>query len=128
MPPGVTEVRHTTPGGERTTLRPGPGGSIVVGPIATSGVHTLSWEGPPGAQDTTANGRSVRLIAASMQDSVESQLASVEKLDLSRADVRATAASDRSGEESTPLWPLLVALGLLIVMLEWYMYNRKVRI
>ncbi len=128
VPVGVTSVRHTTPDGERVTLRPGPDGSVVVGPIERSGVHTLSWEGEPGAQDAVVNGRAVRLIAASMQDSVESELASNQTLDLSRAEVITSNRADDGADGSTPLWPLLVLLGLVVVMVEWYVYNQKVRI
>lgn len=128
VPVGVTQVRHTTPDDESVTLRPAPDGSVVVGPIRTSGIHTLSWDGPPGPQDTVVNGRALRLLAASMQDPVESRVESRENLDLSRARVRISRAEDRAGESAAPLWPLLVALGLVVVMVEWYVYNRKVRL
>ena len=128
VPVGITAVRHTTPDGERDTLRPAPDGSVVGGPIAQTGVHTLSWEGTPGAQDSVINNRAVRLIAASMQDPLESELESLETIDLSRAQVRATSRTGDESDGATPLWPLLVLLGLVVVMVEWYVYNRKVRI
>ncbi|MEM1422535.1 MAG: BatA and WFA domain-containing protein [Planctomycetota bacterium] len=129
VPIGVTAIRHTTPDGGRDTLRPAPDGSVVVGPIEETGVHTLSWDGPPGAQDTVINDRAVRLIAASMQDPIESRLESMETIDLSSVQVRASSRADDSDDDgATPLWPLLVLLGLVMVMVEWYVYNRKVRI
>lgn len=128
VPVGVTSVRHSTPDGEERTLTVGPDNTVVVGPIETTGIHALSWEGAPGVQDTQVNGRAVRLIACSMLDSVESQLGVADTLDLSRASVRTSTATGDGADEPKELWPLLVALALAVVLFEWYVYNRKVRL
>ncbi len=128
IPSGVTAVRVRTPSDEIESLEPGPDGTLVIGPVEETGIYTLSWEGPPGPQDTIAGGRAVRLLASSMLDGVESRLESAERIDLSRASVVASRSSADPLEARSPIWPYFVVLALVVVLLEWYLYNRKVRL
>ena len=129
VPAGVNEITLTDPLGNRTTLQPGADGSLVVGPFVDTGVHTLSWDGPPGPEDRSANGRSIRLIASSLLSPAESRLGARDTLDLSQATVTARNAGADANDDTggnTPLWPWLLIIVLLVVLVEWYVYNRKV--
>ena len=60
-----------------------------------------------------------------LADARESDLAPLETITWSKREVTATAKALKENREFW-LWPALLALGL--VMLEWYVYNRRVYI
>ncbi|MBM4109062.1 MAG: VWA domain-containing protein [Phycisphaerae bacterium] len=118
VPPGVPEVEVTTPAGLTHKVQPAADGQVVFGPITTVGPYRLAWSGP-------AETPAARLFAANLLDSAESDVAASAELALATAAVGATTAQATLDRKLWP-WLILAALGLL--MIEWFVYNRKVHV
>jgi hypothetical protein len=117
------EVRSAE--GPPASVEPAADGSIVFGPVERVGPYRLSWEGPPGPNDQREGDRAFRLIAANLLDPAESDVASPENLTLA---TQAVAATDQSESRTRRLWPWLLLAACAIIMLEWFVYNRKVHV
>ena len=126
LPPGSTEVRLAPPDGAQTMLEAASDGTVSYGPIQRTGIYTVSWSGQATALDTESGGRAQRPIAANLLDPAESDLGTVPLLFMGSAEVQANP--DREVNLTRKLWPWLLLGALAIVMLEWYVYNRKVAI
>jgi hypothetical protein len=126
IPMSVHEARVTTPDGTRADIAPAPDGRIVYGPIRKSGVYTLSWDGQPGPSDPIVSGRPVRAFAANLCDATESNIATSDHLALASRIVAAEQTGE--GKSTRKLWPWLLLAALLVILFEWFIYNRKVHI
>jgi hypothetical protein len=129
LPLGTDRARMTLPpedGRREDTLTVAPDGRIVYGPVRTSGLYEVSWAGPGSSSDLTVDGRTVRPYAANLMDSAESDISSSDELALASRVVRAAAGENRNTDQR--LWPWFLLGALAIVMLEWFIYNRKVHI
>lgn len=125
LPVGVGEASLERPGGGRVPLAPAGDGRVSWGPVRKVGVHAVRWKGDPGPADIVQNGRATRFVASNLLDAYESDIAPESSVALASQIV--SAASQReSAVRRYWRWLLLVALG--VIMLEWYVYNRKVRI
>ena len=125
LPTGARNATVVLPDNSRADLLPTSDGRVVYGPLRRVGIYTLSWEGPAGARDTTAGGRSRRALAVNLLDPQESDIAAADKLSLPSRVVQAQAGS---GGGTRRLWPFMVLLALAVMLVEWYIYNRKVMI
>jgi len=129
IPIDARDVKVITPDGRRVTVNPAADGRISYGPIPNAGLYEVTWDGPPGPRDPVIDGRPHRPIPVNLFDPEESLLRVAEELTL-LTGVTSTAEVSETGEsdERTPLrhWALLALLGML--MLEWYVYNRKVHL
>lgn len=123
LPSDATNVRIEGPAGVDAPITTAPDGSFVFGPVERVGVYRVRWNGSPGAMDAVVSGRNVRTYAANLADSQESQVAATERIDVAEQRVDAIGGS-RDGARNLWPWLLLVALG--IMLLEWYIFNRKV--
>jgi hypothetical protein len=74
------------------------------------GVYTADWKG---------GGRS---FAVNLLDSDESNLSPRESIQIGQQ----TLAAGESRRQSRELWKWFVGLGLLLLLLEWYIYNKRV--
>jgi hypothetical protein len=127
LPPGAADVRVRLPDGTQAEVgQPSPDGTIVYGPAERAGVYQLSWTGQPGPTDAKLGDRAIRPFAVNLLDTSESDIGTAPKLDLASAQV-AAAGIDES-KTSRPLWPWLLLGALAVVMLEWFVYNRKVQV
>lgn len=127
IPPTASDVRVRTPEGVIEPVgQPGPDGRVVFGPVSRAGVYQLSWVGPPGPTDATVDTRSVRPFTANLLDAAESDVAAAVALELPTTVAAAQAEEARRAE--SPLWPWLVLGMLALLLLEWYVYNRKVHL
>ncbi|HYE02784.1 MAG TPA: VWA domain-containing protein [Phycisphaerales bacterium] len=126
VPLGSQAVRLTLPSGDRRDLVPGSDGSVAWGPLPRVGVYTLSWAGQAKAGDVEVDGRVRRAIPVNLADPDESDIRTVPALALASRVVVAEQATLRG--QTRRLWPSLLLAALGIVMLEWYVYNRKVAI
>lgn len=127
LPIGASAVRLQPPGdADRVGLEPANDGRIAFGPIRRAGLYQASWAGPAGAGDTTDGGRVTRTYAANLLDPRESDIAAAPLLRLS-GDTVALQDADET-EATIRLWPWAILLALAILMLEWYIYNRKVHV
>jgi hypothetical protein len=123
LPSDATNVRIEGPGGVDAPITTAPDGSFVFGPVERVGVYRVRWNGSPGAMDAVISGRNVRTYAANLGDSQESQVAATEQIDVAEQQVAATGGS-REGTRN--LWPWLLLAAMGVMLLEWYIFNRKV--
>ena len=128
VPFGTAAVSLLTPDQQTFELTPAPDGTVSFAPIAQTGIYALSWDGPGGAADTTVGNppRTTRRIAANLLDPFESDIGAVPTLAIANAEVQ--AAPEREGNLVRRLWPWILLAALAIIMLEWFVYNRKVAI
>lgn len=132
LPPGARNARLLVPNdagepaGEPAALEIGLGGRVAFGPLARIGVYRLSWEGPAEPGDRREGARAVRPIASAMLDPRESDLRPAAELRLDGAVIEASSGDD--GARVRRLWPWFILLAAAILLGEWWVYNRKVRL
>jgi len=124
LPVGASDAEVKVADGKTEPLIVGGDGKVVFGPIRNHGVIEVSWKGPSGLTDVTRAGRNVRTFASNLLDADESNVASVDRLDLASRTV--TANAEAGAKSARKLWPYLLLAALSVVMLEWFVYNRKV--
>ncbi len=124
LPPNARDAEIRMPDGERQRLTPAADGRVVFGPVRESGIYEVTWEGPKLPTDAVVSGRNVRVFTANLLDSNESDVPSADTLVLASKTV--TGASAGESKTDRKLWPWAVLAALAIVMLEWWIYNRKV--
>ncbi|MGP1310025.1 MAG: VWA domain-containing protein [Phycisphaerales bacterium] len=125
LPGEARAVTLVEPGGRETPLVPSPDGATLFGPLQNVGLYAIRWDGPRGASDMLVNDRSQRPVAVNLLSPHESDIRTEESLDLA---TRSVAAQPGSGarEQRRALWPWLILGCLAVLMLEWWVYNRKV--
>ncbi|MCA3005592.1 MAG: BatA and WFA domain-containing protein [Planctomycetaceae bacterium] len=123
LPRGVADVRVALPDERESPLLPSPGGEVNFAPLEQIGVYTVSWDGPLGPTDVLVGGRARRAMTVNLLDAAESDVATRAALPMASTLVQATPTDGRGPMR---LWPWLLLLGVLIVLLEWWVYNRKV--
>lgn len=110
----VKSVTITPPSGSTSTLERGSRPEFAYAATEQPGVYGAAWGERAGLS-----------FAVNLLDSDESQLEP-------RAEVRFGAQTVQGDQTPTPtpreLWPWLVAAGLGLLLLEWYIYNRRVRL
>lgn len=126
LPPGAGEARITSPDGERQALEPASDGTVAFGPITKAGIYTVSWAGQGVGADIIDGSRARRPFAANLLDADESDVAARRTIPLAREVVVAQQGAETN--LTRRLWPWLLLAALGIVLLEWYIYNRKVAI
>lgn len=132
LPPGARNAQLLVPNdagepaGEPATIEIGLGGRVAFGPLARIGVYRLSWEGPAEPGDRREGARAVRPIASAMLDPRESDLRPAAELRLAGAVIEASSGDD--GARVRRLWPWFILLAAAILLGEWWVYNRKVRL
>jgi hypothetical protein len=116
LPPSAQDIVMRTPRGDVDQLSITDPTMFNWGPIREAGVYQLTWN-VPGAEDEFERAFAVNLLSQR-----EGEIAALEKINIG-AD---TATSIEPGEGSyTPLWPWAVGICLGIMMLEWWVYHRK---
>jgi len=126
LPAGAGDVRLKLPGGRRVELSPAGDGTIVFGPIRRVGLYALSWTGAAGALDRVIGSRVARDVAANLLSEDESNIATASSLSLAPRVVE--AQEDATGSGVRKLWPWLLLACLVLMLLEWFVYNRKVQL
>ncbi len=117
---GTPAVTITPPGnGAPVKLERGARPEFLVAGTDRAGVYAVAWD-EPGRPDM------LRRFAVNLFDPVESDLAvpADEQLVIGRTVVKTT------GERKQPrdLWKVPVLLGLLALLAEWWIYNKRVQI
>lgn len=127
VPPGAAGVVLNLPDGSTVPLAPGADGRVTYGPLRRSGVYRLDWQGAAGADDRAMGDRVSRFLVANLLDAQESDVGARGELKLASGTVAAVATPGGAAQDATlRMWPWLVLAALAIVMLEWFVYNRKV--
>ncbi|MBC7834090.1 MAG: VWA domain-containing protein [Phycisphaerales bacterium] len=129
LPVGAQEARLSLPDGERFDLVPAADGSVAYGPLNKVGIYTISWRGSAQAGDVPVeegSDRVRRALAANLLDPEESTIGARPALALASRNVLAEQAGTANSKQR--LWPWLILAALFVIMLEWYVYNRKVHL
>ena len=103
-----------SPGGEEVSVRPDRGGSMVSGVADQIGVYRLRRE-----SDLLAE------FPVSLIDRRESRLTPAEEIDM--GDIKISTRT-RLDFESSALWHWFALAGFVFLLIEWYVYNRRVYI
>jgi hypothetical protein len=107
----VEEITVRGPGGQTDTLRRGSRADFLYGKTDHVGVYEVSW-----------NGRKQRSFAVNLLDAGESNLQPRARLRLGNDEITAGAPTSQPRD----LWKWLVLAALALLILEWYIYNRRV--
>ena len=110
IPIGVEEVTFTEPNGDETVVRTDENSTITWGPIRLTGQHTLSW-----------NEKVQRTIAVRFPTN-ESALESKSSVTIGATEV---TTSGTSGNAFIQLGPWALGTVLLVLLVEWWVYQRK---
>ncbi|MDP6602418.1 MAG: VWA domain-containing protein [Phycisphaerales bacterium] len=111
VPRGTQWATVTEPGGRSYRVPVDEAGHIGWGPIRLSGLHGVSW------------GDSPRVEVAVHVPPSESELGAVATIEIGAEEVVATAGGGRA---YVPLWPWAVGSVLVVLLIEWWFYQRKV--
>jgi len=126
LPAGVGQATVTLPDGSTATALAGPDGRVSFGPVARAGVYTFSWVGPPGPRDPIINSNPRRAIPVNLTDALESRLGAKPTLDLPAGAIPAVATGALAHNQELSTWFLLAVL--LVMLIEWWFYHRRVRL
>ena len=118
FPNGTAKARITPPQGEpyETDLRAGDDVLRVTG-LDDPGYYQVEFIDPEGALIEA------RQFAANLTDVGETEIGPAETLELEGREVE---ASNEEIETNRDVWKLAAGLALFFVMLEWWIYNRRV--
>ena len=113
--PGQKRAALSGPGGLKADLVAGPSGLLRWARTLRAGVYRLAIEGGPET-----------CVAVNLMDERESDIAPADELACGGQVVKAQDSAPAPANRE--LWPLLVALALAVVLVEWYVYCAKVRL
>jgi len=126
LPQGTRNAELVLPDNTVSPVVPGEDGSVNFGPISARGIYTLRWDGPRAASDRLVGGKAVRPFASNIASADESDIATASTLRL--ASTVAVAQAATTGQGVRDLWPWFILLAIAVVMIEWWIYNRKVHL
>jgi hypothetical protein len=104
----------TTPAGEEKEIGRGRSGAFVFSGSDQIGVYEL--------QDP-ANPEQVHRVAVNLFDEIESNIRPVLELQTEYETIAGTRAIERTRRAA---WKPLLLLAFLVLLMEWYVYNRRV--
>jgi hypothetical protein len=116
VPAGATRARITRPGGQTEDLDVVGRAHLTFARTQETGVYQARFD------DAADSGRKV---AVNLLDPNESRISPAETFAVGAEEV---AAVDASVEVNQALWPHAVAAALIVLLLEWWVYNRRVMI
>lgn len=129
LPPSARNVEMRLPDDRRLALQPAADGRVSFGPVRTAGLYTLTWDGPVGPQDVVlSDGRVARVLAVNILNPFESRVETRETVTLPTGTIVAANAgqSESVGVTMQRFWPWLIVAALLVMLLEWFVYHRRV--
>ncbi|MBL9149507.1 MAG: BatA and WFA domain-containing protein [Phycisphaerae bacterium] len=116
IPADAKNIELELPDGTKSSIAPREPGQFAWGPIRRAGIYTLRWD------EADREGRQEKRFTANLLSDKEGQIRPVEKLVLGEREVAGMGASVNA---RSSLWPLLLGVALLVVMLEWWIYQRR---
>lgn len=134
LPAGASDAELLGPESLRIRLTPASDGSVSYGPLRRAGEYRVRGSGASGPTDELVSGSPQRTIPVNLFDPLESRLDSRPQLALPSGDVLAvnregaTGQAKPTGKATLSIWPWLVMAALAVLMLEWFIYHRKVHV
>jgi hypothetical protein len=119
---GVGEVNVTAPDDTVTKLNRGPRADFAIANTDKLGVYAVQWTDPPGPG--TPGGEQLRRFAVNLFDPLESDIAPVSEVTVGAQ----TVSAGEPRKQPRDLWKWPVLLGLLVLVAEWWVYNKRVQI
>lgn len=101
-----------------------PAGETIVSSEESQGKVTFTATDRLGVYEVRAGGKTVHQFAVNLFDTRESDLRPQAKLDIGPVTVAAQASGWSPARRE--VWKGLLLLGLLVLLVEWYIYNRRV--
>jgi len=114
VPGGAETAEITRPDGTTDTLAVAGRSSLSYGRTRDAGVYRVTFDDPAKTTDVF----SVNTLSAN-----ESNIRPLENLRLAQRQIDTATSVVKVNQ---PLWPYLVMLAIVILMFEWWVYNRRV--
>lgn len=115
-PPGATEARVRRPDGGRD-VQPVRGGAVATyAGTQRAGLYEVAFDDAAKTTET---------FAANLLDATESNIAPNESFTVGSEAVESVSAATEVNE---PLWPYFVIAAIVVLLLEWFIYNRRVMV
>ena len=108
---GTKTVTIEEPDGRKHIVVVDPYGQVSWGPIRLSGLHDVTW-----------GDVNLRVIAINCPTE-ESMISTVKNISIGATTIE---SSDRGGRSFIQLWPWALGLVLLVLLVEWWVYQQKV--
>lgn len=115
---GAPECRVFPPEGASYKLERGTRSEFTVAGTDAVGVYAVRWSDPGG------KGEQSRRFAVNLFDPVESDILPANHVTVGSA----TVAANESRKQPRDLWKYPVLAGLFVLLLEWWVYNKRVQI
>ena len=103
------------PGRDPVEVRPDSSGTLRFPQTDRAGLYTVEVAGRP-----------AETFAVNILDELESDIAP--RGDITFSGKAVQAVSEASGKSDQEIWPYLAAFALLVVCVEWFVYNSKLRL
>lgn len=113
LPSGTTSATVTAPDNQKSTVTPDPSGVARFAGTSRVGVYSVT----PAAEGADR-------YAVNLEDAAESDIAPRE--DLKLADGVKVTVGEGIKTSTPEIWRWFLATALLILLTEWYIYNRRV--
>lgn len=116
VPPGSENAKITRPDGGRESVDVRGRATASYARTREPGLYNVAYDDPRKTADS---------FAVNLLDETESHIAPNSTLTIGAEAIAAKAATSRVNEA---LWPYAAAVALAFVLLEWWVYNRRVMI
>jgi len=113
--PGTTEITVERPDGKVISL-PARGSPVAFADTSLVGAYRVTYRGPQGELGSDQ-------FAVNLSNAEESRIAP--RLNLAGIAEAPVAARSEQVSGLNEVWPLLVGLALLLLLMEWWLYNRQ---
>ena len=117
LPADATAIELATPDGRTVALSSSNPRRTTWGPIERSGIHVVTWNAPAAAE------RQAWFESVRFPVEAESDANVAEAVVLGRDTF---TASGGGASRYVPLWPWAIGMCLLILMIEWWIWTRRV--
>lgn len=118
IPGSASNVRLLHPDGHEESISMREPGQFNYGPILRVGIYTVSWD------EAGQSERPTRRFAVNLLNPAESVIVPAENLTFANEAVSGAQLVAGSNARSA-LWPALLAVALLLLVLEWWVYQRR---
>lgn len=117
LPAGARDAQLQGPSGETRAIIAQDPTSISVGPLRQSGVYSVSWSGPK-----APSGESSVSFAVNLPSRTEGRIDVARAINLASESI---AGIQGGATTRTSLWPWLLLASLALLVLEWWLWVRR---